>query len=225
MDGIRFYESEYEKLKGEATRDHASLVGIFECDDRVYYDLDANEQCKELKLDGFVEVTFPLDDDLDFSADPTLENGNLGAGIKRPANGTVGGCASVIERQGERRTMILMRASWGGNWATGKKCELWSLKVGAIAHETGHVDDIEKGIHWKRDSRSMVGSEVYAHQYACRALMERSCFFALENYLNGVVKMMKAPSEYVRLAAEQMVKSEVFKRYRKVVREHKDSWQ
>ena len=223
-DGVTFYEREYHRLVVDAKRDHVTLLDVFECDDRTYC-LGSDEQLQALNLAGYSRITFPLSDNLDFQQDPSLSSNDILGDAQELFDGQVTGFTSVVENAGHRRTIVVMRKGTGQKPTVDNvKCEIRALKVAALAHEIGHVDDIEKGINWKENIRNMVGSEVYAHHYACRTMMERSCFFALGLYVDGVAKMMKARSEYVRIAAEHVVKSTEFKQYRAVLRKQKDKW-
>jgi hypothetical protein len=224
LQGIAYYERKYKEAVGFAKQTRASLIDVFDCDDQTFV-LDADTQLKALDLGGFTRITVPLSDDLDFTKDPSVGTNNILGDVKDLSNGQVRGFTSVVEKDGLRRTIIVMRKGVGREPSTSElRCEIRALKVAALSHEIGHADDIEKEIHWKRDIRNMIGSEVYAHHFACRTLIEQSCFFALELYVDGVVKMMKAPCEYVRIAAEQVVKSPEFKKYRAVCRDRKDDW-
>lgn len=216
VEGRDSYAAKYHRVMRASSREHHSLVRIVECDDHLFYELETDEKLKAIGLGGYSEVIFQTaDEDIDFTKDPrTSLSGKVNAGRRRPEGLAVTGCTSVIKVGEKRRTIVFMRRETGKEDTEEMKC---ALKLSALFHELGHVDDFEKGINWNYPKFRVVDAEIYAHRYACAKLIQGKHSLLLGYYLDGLNDMAKSDSEYVRKAAQAVIDSPDFQRYKAAV--------
>ncbi len=81
------------------------------------------------------------------------------------------------------------------------------IKLVVLFHELGHVDDIETGTNYGRHTVDPLEAEIYAHHFACRALINGKYRIALGWYLDQLTEM---PAD---AAAAQFVKTREYAAY------------
>jgi hypothetical protein len=69
------------------------------------------------------------------------------------------------------------------------------------------VADIEEGINFHETEIDLIRAEVFAHHHACRELIKGRYRLPLGYYLDAIEDMAKSPSEYIRIAAKEVIDS------------------
>src|SRR5688500_15437307 len=69
--------TEYGRICETALRRHKSLLGIFECSDDVFYDLETDAKLNRFGHGDFRQVLLTAVGSVDFDADPTVRDGIL----------------------------------------------------------------------------------------------------------------------------------------------------
>jgi len=212
VEGRDSYEVGYRRFCRSAPDEHPSLLRVIECDDDSFYDMTTDEKLRHFGLGGYTEVIFKTADDIDFTKDPTTsKDGVVNASRQKSGGTSITGCTSVIEVHGKRRTIVFMRKATGTDDSEEIMC---ALKLAALFHEIGHVDDYEKGVNWKQETVNVVDAEVYAHHYACTRLLEAKQRVLLKYYLTGLDQMAESQSEYVKRGALRVMESPEYAKYK-----------
>jgi len=206
------FVDEYRRVCEKAMRQHGSLIGIFDCPDEVFYDLDTNGRLAHFDFGQFQEVLLNVVDSLDFDADPTTRDGTINKHRPRPVGTSITGCTSVVSDGSSRRIVVFMRDATGGS--EGDPEVKAALKLTALFHELGHVTDIEQGVNYRETQLELVPAEAFAHRHACRELIAGRYRLPLGYYLDAVEQMTESPSEYVRFAAREVINSPDWAKYR-----------
>lgn len=207
IEGLDSYIDAYKKIKKDAFLEHRSLLRIIECDDDTFYDMSFEDILARHSLDEYKRVVMTtLDRDEDVVDEHTRgDNGLLNEKRQRAEGTIITGYTCCVEGNNTRRSVICMKASVGG--VTDQNI-LSAMKIGALLHEIGHVDDIERGINWQYDNKlKWVDAEVYAHHYACKRMMESNYFVPLGQYIDGVRKMKDDGDKHARLGASRFLES------------------
>lgn len=206
LEGMDSYAEEYKKVKKAALREHPSLLRIFECDDVTFYKRSTDELLSMNSMGEYKRVHFKTLDIEDVVDESTRgENGLVNEHHEKQEGTIITGYTTCIEGNGTRRTIVAMRNSTGTEGSYDIRC---AMKMAALLHELGHVDDIEKGINWRRDNKiQWVDSEVYAHHYACKKMIDSNYFLVLGHFIDGLRKMMIDGYKHARLGAARFFES------------------
>ena len=151
------------------------------------------------------QVILDLTDKLDFSADPSSVGEQINKRRCKPDGVGASGWTTILTDGQNRHTGIFMRTLTGGDDNNPEARA--ALKLTVLLHELGHVTDIEQGINFRETSAEMIKAEVFAHHFACREMVKARHRRCLGNYLDGLETMTGSPSEYVRLAAVEVIHS------------------
>jgi hypothetical protein len=208
------FVDEYRRVCELAMKQHALLIGIFECPDDIFYDLDTTDKLAHFGFGQFQELLLDVGDQLDFDADPTTRDGTINKHRPRPTGVSVTGYTSVVTDGANRRVIIFLRDATGGSDDAESTA---ALKLTALLHELGHVTDIEQGINYRETQLDLVNAEIFAHHHACRQLINGRYRLPLGYYLDGIEEMANSQSEYVRLAAKGVVESSSWADYKAAV--------
>ena len=79
------------------------------------------------------------------------------------------------------------------------------------------MTDIEQGINYRETQLDLVKAEIFARHHACRQLTNGRYRLPLGYYLDGIEEMANSQSEYVRLAAQEVVGSSSWAEYKAAV--------
>ena len=229
IEGFDSYAEEYKKYTTHINREHPSLLKIIECDDRVFYDLSSDEQLRYFHLDHFKRVIFDLVDDIDFSTDDrTSPSGTVNELNPRREGFSVTGHTTIVEYQGRKRSLVLMRRNTGRNAgkmegdAVDPRDVVAGTKMAALIHEIGHVDDFEKSINYRESQLCLVDAEAYAHHFACKTMIERNYLLVLGFYLEGLQAMANSQSMYIQQAATRVLESSECGAYQETLANYRD---
>lgn len=201
----------YQQTVERAKARHKSLLGIFECSDELFYEKNTNDKLAHFGLGSFRQVLLDIVGDLDFDVDPSAVDGIVNERIERLKGAQIIGTTSVVTDGSERRTLVFMRASTGG--AENPETTA-ALKLPALFHEIGHVLDIENRLNFTGTSGDLVKAEAFAHHYACRELVAGRFRLTLGHYLKGIEELSESPSEYIQVAAKQVMGSYDWAKYK-----------
>jgi hypothetical protein len=173
FDYLQSYEEEFWKIAAEAKAHHASLVGVYEVDG------PADFENSNLERFGCSQTWTHLVFDCD---DPLAE----GYGKTQAAN--VRACVSqFLTDEGELRTLIRIQKAVKGFPHSEPR---YAVKIAALLHEIGHVEDLEKGINFDIANRTfnIIDGEVFANLFAIRECLRRYYRIPLENWLDALKK-------------------------------------
>ncbi len=181
------YVEEYQKVCATACNRHRSLIGIFECADDIFYEATASERLEHFSLNRYSVVTFRSARSAPIAArrgDGLIDHLPIST---RPTHAECGGLTYVLTCGSKRHTSIFIRKSIG---LSRKDCEVEAMiKLVVLFHELGHVSDIEKGRNYGRYTVDPLNAEVYAHHFACRAMIKNKYRIALGWYLDQLAEM------------------------------------
>ena len=181
------YVKEYQEVCATACKRHRSLIGIFECADDVFYEATASERLEHFSLGRYSVVTFRSARNAPIAArrsDSLIDHLSIST---RPTDAECGGLTYVLTCGSKRHTSIFIRKSIG---LSKKDCEVEAMiKLVVLFHELGHVNDIEKGRNYRRHTVDPLHAEVYAHHFACRAMIKDKYRIALGWYLDQLAEM------------------------------------
>jgi hypothetical protein len=103
-----------------------------------------------------------------------------------------------------------MRRSIGNANCSGEVIAM--LKLAILLHELGHVSDFEQGINYSNQEIDLQNAEVYAHHFACRALIRGKYRIALGWYLQQLEELARFDR-----SAKSVTKSKMYKMYQREV--------
>jgi hypothetical protein len=181
------YVEKYEEVCATACKRHRSLIGIFECADDIFYEATASERLVHFSLDRYSVVTFRNARAAPNAAqrrDGLIDHLSIST---RPTQTECGGLTYVLACGSKRHTSIFIRESIG---LSKEDSEVEAMiKLVVLFHELGHVSDIEKGRNYRRHTVDPLKAEVYAHRFACRAMIKDKYRIALGWYLDQLAEM------------------------------------
>lgn len=163
-DLLDSYEAEFAKVCEEAKLNHPSLMGVHEVSDEIFY-ATYEAQWESLGYSHLEQIFFEFDKKYeDYVHQRTKKKGAT----------LEGHAVAFLDAAGELNTVILMRASLKG--AFQHKEFKYALKLAALCHEIGHVDDFEKRINFDIEGRKadIIEAEVYAHLAAFEQMARKS---------------------------------------------------
>lgn len=159
-DYLDSYEEEFHRVAEVALVEHASLLGIHEFDDEIYR--APEKHFSDFGCDGLTQIFFNIDDQYTDYGSGTAESNMAGVTF------------AFDNADGDLRTLILIKRDIS---TTVQHEDLkYAVKIGALYHEIGHVDDWERGINFRGRPEKMdiIESEVYANLFAFEMLAKRN---------------------------------------------------
>jgi hypothetical protein len=208
--------NEYEKVVKDARRQHPTLLGIFECDDGVYFDFDDNARLAHFDLGHLRMIYARVTDAIDIDSDLSSKDGVVNKHRPRPEEPFVGGATSLVTDGQRRFIVVFMRRATGLKSGSPEHDAI--LKLSALLHELGHVTDIQGEINYHFGEAEctidLTKAEVFAHHFACREMVKGRYRMSLGYYLDGLERMAESPQEYVRLAALEVIGSPEYRGYK-----------
>lgn len=189
-DFLDSYANEFRDIVTEGQREHASLLGIHEVSREVYENLD--QHWGDFGYSDLEQVFY----DIDESCEDYLQ---------RDKSANVNGVTIIFrESSGVFRTAVFILKNVRGTFKFSDY--KYVLKIPALLHELGHVDDIEKQINFNLNdgTTDIIEAEAYANLYALERMAGRDLrqcymilFDALEKCSHGNEGYKKRVGELV----------------------------
>lgn len=186
----------------QAVKDHPSLLGVHEIEDKDYFEKDHGPLIASLGHTGLKQLFFHA---TDVGEDYTAED--------RKSNMS-GSTTAYHDESGNLRTLILIRKTVKGFPVTDMK---YAVKLSALFHELGHVADWEQGIHFGKGDVSVLDAEAYAHEHSLWKLMEGNYRVALATLLTAILDLQKE-RDYRREVAARLAETELFMKCQECVK-------
>lgn len=159
-DYLDSYLDEFQRIATAAKKEHPSLIGIHEVDDRTFATSENN--WSQLGCGDLRQVFFNID-------------GNYSDyGAASPDANLCGSMTAFLDSDQNVRSVILLRQTVKG---TVQHRELkYALKLASLLHEIGHVQDLERGLHFDVVAKhfDVIEAEVFAHLFALKEMAQRS---------------------------------------------------
>lgn len=208
------YTATYRDLSISASKSYRSLLGIFECPDDVFYQATAAERLEHFSLDQYSVVAFRCLGQAPCAAvrgDRVIDHLTISTS---PTQVECGGLTYVLASGSKRRTSVFIRKSVG---LSKRDCELEAMiKMVVLFHELGHVSDIETSTNYGRHTVNPLKAELYAHHFACRALIKGKFRIALGWYLDQLAEMPNddAAAQFIETPEYGLYRREISPLYR-----------
>jgi hypothetical protein len=201
--GAASYVEAFERLlRNEPTR-HTSIFGIrlVAADDPIL-GLPTDQQLRKL---GYGEGYKPYD----------WQPSGDGYGV--PTSENSGSTTLWKDRIGRLRTLIILKEPDLPDGYPNRDEEVAVYNIAVLLHEVGHVHDAENRITVRKGKPGKFkDSELEAHRYACRRMVEENFLYPLGKYLGSVVTYnLTNEVQPIREAAEAFLKSPEYTRYHK----------
>ena len=163
------YVDAYRRTSDTAVREHPSLVGIYECDDDIFYDPPVLRRFEWLSLGHLTPVILQ-------SVNSSLNQGECCVGSHLKTQ--VGGHTYVLTDGNHRHTAILMRRDTGLTHSDRALAHMF--KLASLFHELGHVSDFERGINYTygpRHKKCRIGIDVKSRRDDKSRHVRRNAFY------------------------------------------------
>ena len=166
------YADEFQQIATAATKEHPSLIGIHEVDDRTF--ATAENDWSQLGCGDLQQVFFNIEGDLsDY-------------GAASPDANLCGSMSAFLDSDQNLRSIILICQTVKGTF---QHRELkYALKLASLLHEIGHVQDLEKGLHFDVPTRrfDVIEAEVFAHLFALEQMAQRNLRQSFNTLVDGL---------------------------------------
>lgn len=178
-----FYDSyydEFQHIARQAMQSYPSLIAVTEVDDLAYFSQD-----RSAFSGGLTQIFWESEGVADGYAEQD-RNVNI--------NGLANGFKTA---DGALKTLVLIRRDVPG---TKPHREFkYVLKVIALLHELGHIEDMEKEVNFDHKAKrfNMIEAEVYAHLYSLRRMAEWNYYHAYQMVVTGLREYAKGTT-YLR---------------------------
>ena len=171
-DYLDSYPDEFQRIATAAKNEHPSLIGIHEVDDHIFA---TSEKCwSQLGCGDLQQVFFNIEGDLsDY-------------GAASPDANLCGSMSAFLDSAQNVRSIILIRQTVKG---TVQHRELkYALKLASLLHEIGHVQDLERGLHFDVPTRrfDVIEAEVFAHLFALEQMAQRNLHQSFNMLADGL---------------------------------------
>lgn len=159
-DYLDSYSDEFQRIAITAKKEHPSIIGIHEVDDRTFA---TSEECwSQLGYADLQQVFF------------NIERCFSDYGTASPDANLCGSMTAFLDADQNVRSVILIRQTVKG---AGQHRELkYALKIASLLHEVGHVQDLEERINFDVPTRrfDVIEAEVFAHLFALERMAQRN---------------------------------------------------
>ena len=201
-DYLDDYREAFERIARTAQEEHPSLVGVHELDDDDYYSPDTKPVLAKFGCGDLTQI---------FVTATGVGEEYLQPRRRRTVTGNT---TPLKAKDGSIRTVIFIRRSI----ETLKHPQIkYLLKIPALFHEIGHVDDWERGINMKEGRVAMIDAEIYAHEYAFRKLMGGDFRASLESYL-AAIEDLRGDKDYGNEIATRLIDTDLFRQCQEFVK-------
>lgn len=189
-DYLDSYEDEFKRTVTAAMASHPSLLGVHEVDDDCY--ADTEHDWSKFGYNDLTQILFSIGNDVvDYGAK------SLDANLS-------GSMSAFHDSNGNLRSVILMKQSIR---TTCQHRDLkYAVKLAALNHEIGHVEDLERGINFNvsMSQVDIIEAEVFAHLYALNRLAKRSLVQSF-NMLSDALRLAVSADGYLGEVATKVV--------------------
>ena len=178
------YFDEFLRVAAEAKQQFPSLLNIVEADDEEYFGTDRSRFAA-----GMQQI---------FWRTEAEENGY---GTSRDKSNVNGYTNAFIKEDGEVKTLVVIRK--GIPNSKPHREFKYVLKLVALLHELGHVDDMEREINFNHAAKTfdVIEAEVFAHLYSLRRMAERN-YYQCFNMLVEALRKYTGGTNYLRDVAK-----------------------
>lgn len=167
------YADEFHRIVREAKSKYPTLIDVHEVDDSVY---DTPEWSAHLGYAALTKILFDIEERItDYGEHEGVAN-------------ICGITSAFLDSQGGLRTVVMIRnCPKGGDRHREVR---YALKVVALAHEIGHVHDIEHGTNFDVSARrsNIIEAEIFAHLHSFDVLAKRQMVHSYEMLHEALVK-------------------------------------
>lgn len=184
------------RLYAEAQSEFPLLVGVFELDSELQ--LSEDEMLRACGLgERYKTRTFNTVQDDGYSNFVPVYQGNLSQG---------GHTQIITDQSGQDRTIVFMKRSAKTPHLSDR------INVALFLHELGHVADFHRSVNWSAEKPvDLEAMELYAHEFACRRLMDGGFVVPLAFYIEYALAQLAAASvESISNAAKRFKESALY---------------
>ena len=171
-DYLDSYADEFHRIADAAKAEHPSLLGVHEVDDIIFAENEKN--WSRLGYGDLQQIFFNLVDDV-----PDYGTESLDANLR-------GSMSAFLDKDGNLRSVILISQSVK---ATVQHRDLkYALKIAALLHEIGHVQDLEQGCNFNVPAKRLrvIEAEVVAHLFALEQMAKRYLVKSFQMLADGL---------------------------------------
>ena len=171
-DYLDSYADEFHRIADAAKAEHPSLLGVHEVDDAVFAENEKN--WSKLGYGDLQQIFFDIEEEV-----PDYGTGSLNANLR-------GSMSAFLDKDGNLRSVILIPQSVK---ASVQHRDLkYALKIAALLHEIGHVQDLEQGCNFDVPSKQLhvIEAEAVAHLFALEQLAKRHLLKSFQMLADGL---------------------------------------
>ena len=196
-DYLDSYEDAFWELAREAVSKHASLLGVHPVGNELFHSPDKQWGQINPEYSNLSQIFFTLPDEYAEYVEQERRNTKL-----------AGSMAPFWTPEHDLRTIILVRDQIRSR-ATKDRDHAFVFKLATLAHEIGHVDDVEKRINFDTENATMdvIEAEAYANLYGLDLLASKHIIQAYQAIRDAMVDNVEADGylgEVARRVVPQM---------------------